>query len=236
MIMQTYFRPSADRGHANHGWLDTFHSFSFADYHDPQHMGFRALRVINEDRIAGGGGFPTHAHADMEIVTYIVDGALEHSDSLGTGAVIRPGDAQRMSAGTGIRHSEFNASKTEPVHLLQIWIHPDARGVAPGYEQAALPPVAPGASQLDLVAGPEGGDHAVKLHSDVRLYRATLAGGGSLAVDAAADRNFWVQAVRGEADVAGQRLAPGDGLAVRGTARIDLTSDQGAELLVFDLA
>jgi redox-sensitive bicupin YhaK (pirin superfamily) len=234
--MQTYHRPSDARGHANHGWLDTFHSFSFADYHDPQHMGFRALRVINEDTIAGGGGFPTHAHADMEIVTYIVDGALEHRDSLGTGAVIRPGDAQRMSAGTGIRHSEFNASQTDPVHLLQIWIMPDERGIAPSYEQAALPAVAAGATQLDLVAGPEGGDGAVKIHADVRLHRATLAAGGSLAVESAPGRQFWVQAVRGTAAAAGKELAPGDGLAVRGTEAITLTSAAGAELLVFDLA
>lgn len=234
--MQTYHRPAAARGHADHGWLDTFHSFSFADYHDPQHMGFRALRVINEDRIAGGGGFPTHAHADMEIVTYIVEGALEHRDSLGTGAVIRPGEAQRMSAGTGIRHSEFNASKTDPVHLLQIWIMPDERGVAPGYEQVALPPVAPGTTQLDLVAGPEGGTTAVKIHADVQLHRAVLAAGGTLAVDAAAERQFWVQAVRGTATAAGQPLAAGDGLAVRGATRLDLASATGAELLVFDLA
>jgi redox-sensitive bicupin YhaK (pirin superfamily) len=172
----------------------------------------------------------------MEIVTYIVDGALEHRDSLGTGEVIRPGDAQRMSAGTGIRHSEFNASPADPVHLLQIWIVPDERGIAPGYEQAALPPVAAGATQLDLVAGPDGGPSAVKIHADVRLHRATLAAGGSLAVDTAPDRNFWVQAVRGSATAAGKPLEPGDGLAVRGTTRLELTSDAGAELLVFDLA
>ena len=228
-------RPAAARGHANHGWLDSFHSFSFADYHDPRHMGFRALRVINEDRIAGGGGFPTHAHQDMEIVTYIVDGALEHRDSTGTGAIIVPGDAQRMSAGTGIRHSEFNASQTAPVHLLQIWLLPSKRGIAPGYEQATLPVVPDGDSRLDLVAGPHGGDGAVTITSDAAIHRATVAPGGSLDVTLAPGRHAWVQAVKGAATVGGQAMAAGDGLAVTGETALQLASDDGAELLVFDL-
>ena len=229
------YRPAAARGHADHGWLQSAHSFSFADYHDPAHMGFRALRVINEDHIAPGGGFPTHAHDNMEIVTYIVDGALEHRDSLGTGAVIRPGEAQRMSAGTGIRHSEFNASQTAPVHLLQIWLQPDVRGIAPGYEQKALAPVAAGDSRIDAVALPGGGDTAVAIHSDAAIHRAVLAASGELALPLAAGRHLWAQAVRGTATVAGQPMAAGDGLAVSGIASVALTSAAGAELLLFDL-
>lgn len=226
-------RPSAARGHANHGWLDSFHSFSFANYHDPAHMGFRALRVINEDRIAGGGGFPTHAHADMEIVTYIVDGALAHKDSTGTGAIILPGDAQRMSAGTGIRHSEYNASATAPVHLLQIWLLPNARGIAPGYEQATLPVVPEGESRLDLIGGPEGG--AVTIRSDATLHRVVLGAGGSLEVPVTRG-HAWVQAVKGETRLGELTLAPGDGAAVTGESMLQLTSADGAELLIFDLS
>ena len=229
------YRPSQARGHANHGWLDTYHSFSFADYYDPKFMGFRALRVINEDCVAPGGGFPTHAHANMEIITYIVDGALEHRDSLGNGEVIRPGDAQRMSAGTGIRHSEFNASTSEPVHLLQIWIQPDRQGVAPGYQQQALP-AQDGSTRLDLVAGPEGGPEAVWLHADVSLHRAVLAPGGEIDVAIAPGRHAGVQVVRGNAVAAGQTMAAGDGLAISVTSSVKLTSAAGAELLVFDLA
>lgn len=226
-------RPSAARGHANHGWLDSFHSFSFADYHDPAHMGCRALRVINEDRIAGGGGFPTHAHQDMEIVTYIVDGALAHKDSTGTGAIILPGDAQRMSAGTGIRHSEYNASATAPVHLLQIWLLPNARGIAPGYEQATLPAVPEGDSRLDLIGGPDGG--AVTIRSDATLHRAIIGAGGSLEVPVTRG-HAWVQAVKGETVLGDLTLAPGDGAAVSGEAMLRLASADGAELLIFDLA
>ena len=229
-------RPSPARGHFNHGWLDTFHSFSFGDYRDPARMGFRNLRVINEDRIAPGGGFPTHGHSDMEIVTWIVDGALAHKDSTGTGAIILPGDAQRMSAGTGIRHSEYNASETAPVHLLQIWLLPDRTGIAPGYEQATLPPVAQGDSRLDLIGGPDGGKNAVAINSDARLYRATLAPGGTLELPLAPGRHGWVQAVKGDATLDDVRLAPGDGAAVSDTDTIRLTSAAGAELLVFDLA
>ena len=226
-------RPAAARGHANHGWLDSFHSFSFADYHDPAHMGFRALRVINEDRIAGGGGFPTHAHQDMEIVTYLVDGALEHKDSTGTGAIILPGDAQRMSAGTGIRHSEFNASATAPAHLLQIWLLPNVQGIAPGYEQATLPSVPEGDSRLDVVAAEHGG--AVTVRSDAVIHRATLAAGGVVDVPLTLGGHAWVQAVKGSATLGDLTLAPGDGAAVSGEAALRLASVEGAELLVFDL-
>ncbi len=229
-------RPAAERGHANHDWLDSFHSFSFGDYRDPAHMGFRNLRVINEDRVAPGGGFPTHAHSDMEIVTFVIDGALEHKDSTGTGAIILPGDAQRMSAGTGIRHSEFNASQTAPVHFLQIWLLPDRTGIAPGYEQVTLPAVTQGDSRLDLIGGPAGGADAVTIHSDARLYRATLAPGGSLELPLATGRYGWVQAVAGDAMLDDLALAPGDGAGVSEAEAIRLRSAEGAELLVFDLA
>lgn len=233
--MQMTLRPAAERGHADHGWLKTVHSFSFADYRDPRHMGFRALRVINEDVIAGGGGFPAHPHADMEIVTYILGGALAHKDSLGTGAVIRPGEAQRMSAGTGIRHSESNASPTEPVHLLQIWLLPSERGVPAGYEQKALPKVAPGESRLDLIASPQGGPEAVTIRADAAIWRAVLAPGGTLELPVADGRALWVQVARGEAAANGQALAAGDGLAIEGADRLTLTSAASGELLVFDL-
>jgi redox-sensitive bicupin YhaK (pirin superfamily) len=227
-------RPSAERGTFNFGWLNTAHSFSFGDYHDPRYMGFRSLRVINEDHLAPGGGFPFHGHADMEIVTYIVDGALEHKDSLGTGEVIRPGDAQRMSAGTGIRHSEFNASKTDPVHLLQIWLLPSQRGIAPGYEQKSLPVAAAGETRLDRIASPQGGENEVTIRSDAIIQRALLAPGGSLDVPISLG-HAWLQVVRGSLIANGQPIAQGDGLAVSSEASLALASDDGAELLIFDL-
>lgn len=236
--MKMLHRPANARGTFNFGWLDTAHSFSFGDYRDPRFMGFRSLRVINEDKVAPGGGFPTHGHADMEIVTYILDGALEHSDSLGdslgTGKVIRPGDAQRMSAGTGIRHSEFNASTTDPVHLLQIWLIPSERGIAPGYEQKTLPAVAKGETRLDTIASPEGDDAAVTIRSDASIARAVLAPGGALDVPIARG-NAWLQVARGSLTAAGQALAQGDGLALVELDSVALTSDAGAEVLVFDL-
>lgn len=227
-------RPADARGKFDLGWLDTAHSFSFGDYRDPRFMGFRSLRVINEDRLAAGGGFPTHGHADMEIVTYILDGALAHKDSLGTGAVIRPGDAQRMSAGTGIEHSEFNASATDPVHLLQIWLIPSERGIAPGYEQKTLPAATTGETRLDRIASPEGGVAEVTIHSNASISRALLAPGGSLAVPIARG-NAWLQVARGGLTVAGQTLAQGDGLAVVEVEALTLESAEGAEVLVFDL-
>ena len=232
--MKMLHRPAAQRGLFNHGWLDTAHSFAFGDYRDPRFMGFRALRVINEDNVAPGAGFPTHGHADMEIVTYILDGALEHKDSLGTGEIIRPGDAQRMSAGTGIRHSEFNASTTDPVHLLQIWLIPSERGIAPGYEQKTLPVAAPGETRIDIIASPAGGDTAVTIRADATITRAILAPGGTIDVPIARG-NAWVQVARGHLTAAGQALATGDGLALVDLDNLPLVSDDGAEVLVFDL-
>ena len=234
--MPTYLHRKSDaRGQADHGWLKARHSFSFGQYYDPNIMGFRALRVINEDRIAGGGGFPTHAHDNMEIVTYILDGALEHRDSIGSGAVIRPGEAQRMSAGTGIRHSEFNASATDQVHLLQIWLLPNQRGIAPGYEQKTLPAVTVGESRLDIVAAPDAPESAVTIHSDASIIRAVLAPGGSLSAPVTRG-HAWVQVARGSLVVDGHALKQGDGLAVKDAAALALSSDEGAEALVFDLA
>lgn len=227
-------RPAADRGSFDFGWLKTAHSFSFGEYRDPRYMGFRALRVINEDEVMGGGGFPPHGHADMEIVTYILSGALEHKDSLGTGAIIRPGEAQRMSAGTGIRHSEFNASATDPVHLLQIWLIPSERGIAPGYEQKTLPVAAEGETRLDRIASPEGGETEVTIRSDAIISRALIAPGGTLAVPVTRG-HAWLQVARGSLSANGLALAQGDGLATRDETRLTLTSEAGAEVLVFDL-
>ena len=232
--METLHRPADARGKFNFGWLDTAHSFSFGEYRDPRYMGFRSLRVINEDVVAGGAGFPPHPHADMEIVTYILDGALEHKDSLGTGAVIRPGEAQRMSAGTGIRHSEFNASPTDPVHLLQIWLLPSERGIAPGYEQKTLPVAKPGETRLDRIASPEGGETEVTIRSDATISRALLAPGGTLEVPVTRG-HAWLQVAKGSLNAAGIALKQGDGLAVAETESLALASDDGAEVLVFDL-
>ncbi|WP_372916146.1 pirin family protein [Sandarakinorhabdus sp.] len=234
--MPTYLhRKSEDRGRADHGWLKATHSFSFGQYHDPNVMGFRALRVINEDRIAGGGGFPTHAHDNMEIVTYILDGALEHRDSIGSGAVIRPGEAQRMSAGFGIRHSEYNASASAEVHLLQIWLLPNERGIAPGYEQKTLPTVTDGESRLDVIAAPDAPESAVTIHSDASISRVVLAPGGTLTAPVTRG-HAWVQVARGALVVNGHALKQGDGLAVKDVSVLALASDEGAEVLVFDLA
>ena len=228
-------RKSEERGQADHGWLKAKHSFSFGNYYDPRIMGFRSLRVINEDRIAGGGGFPTHPHDNMEIVTYILDGALEHRDSIGSGAVIRPGEAQRMSAGTGIRHSEYNASASDEVHLLQIWLLPNQRGIAPGYEQKVLPAVADGESRLDVIAAPDAPDSAVTIHSDASITRAVLAPGGEL-VAPVTRGHAWVQVAKGTLSVDGHDLRQGDGLAVKDATALALASAEGAEALVFDLA
>lgn len=225
-------RRSRERGHANHGWLDTWHTFSFADYHDPAHMGFSVLRVLNEDFVAPDKGFPTHPHRDMEIVTWILEGALEHKDSLGSGSVIRPGDAQRMSAGTGIRHSEFNPSKNEPVHLLQIWLLPNKLGGAPGYEQTRFDDAAL-ANRLCLIASPDGRDGSVTIHQDARVYAARL-NGAEVTHALAPKRRAWVQVARGEVMLNGQRLAAGDGAAVENATKLQLAG-QGAEFLLFDL-
>ena len=225
-------RKADDRGHANHGWLDSWHTFSFADYHDPRHMGFSVLRVINEDFVEPGQGFPTHPHRDMEIITWILEGALEHKDSLGTGSVIRPGDAQRMSAGTGIRHSEFSPSKDAATHLLQIWILPNQQGVTPSYEQKTIAP-AELANHLRLVASPNGAEGSVTIHQDAYLYVTRLKN-GEVTHMLAPDRRAWVQVARGELTLNGQKLTAGDGAGIENESRLTLTGGD-AEALLFDL-
>jgi quercetin 2,3-dioxygenase len=235
--MHLTLRKAADRGVANFGWLDSKHSFSFGHYQDRAHMGFGALRVINDDRVAGGSGFPEHPHADMEILSYVISGALAHKDSLGTGSVIKPGDLQRMSAGRGIRHSEFNASATEPVHFLQIWIVPEAKGIAPGYEQTAFA-ADEKRGQLRLVGSRDGRDGSVRIHQDVDM-RAGLFKTGERAVHpVAVGRMVWVQVARGTVAVNGVTLAAGDGasMAATGTLTLDGLGVTDAEVLVFDLA
>lgn len=227
-------RPGAERGHFQHGWLDSWHSFSFADYHDPNHMGFRALRVINEDRIQPGQGFAAHSHRDMEIMTYVLEGTLEHKDSLGTGSVMRYGDVQRMSAGSGITHSEFNYSQTEPVHLLQIWIVPNKHGIAPGYEQRSFS-VDVKRSSACLVAAGDGRDGAVRLQQDVDIYACIVAVDQHIAYSPIR-RNVWVQVACGSVDIQGVRLTAGDGAAVSDETMLAITGvAEESELLLFDL-
>jgi quercetin 2,3-dioxygenase len=230
-------RRAEDRGHAHHGWLDSRHTFSFADYHDEEHMGFRALRVINEDRVAPGQGFGTHGHRDMEIISYVLEGALGHKDSMGTGSSIRPGEVQRMSAGTGVLHSEMNASRDEPVHFLQIWILPDRGGHAPSYEQKAFPE-ADRRGKLRLVASPDGLDGSLRIHQDARLYLGLLGPGERASHPLAPGRAAWVQVARGEATVNGQALRAGDGAAIEGEAAVEVAGGGTgvADVLVFDLA
>jgi redox-sensitive bicupin YhaK (pirin superfamily) len=228
-------RRSGERGHAEHGWLDSRHTFSFADYYDPAHMGFRALRVINEDRVTAGQGFGKHSHRDMEIISYVLEGGLEHKDSMGTGEVIRPGDVQRMSAGTGVTHSEFNASKREPVHFLQIWIQPDKRGGAPSYEQKTFSP-SDKAGQLRLVASPDGRDGSVTLGADARLFAGVFASGQTAEHALAAGRGAWVHVVRGKAKVNGTELAAGDAVALSEERTVRIEGIDDGEVLVFDLA
>ena len=227
-------RPSQERGHANHGWLDSYHTFSFADYIDPEHVQFSVLRVINEDRVAPGAGFPTHGHRDMEIVSYVLEGGLEHKDSMGNGSVIRPGDVQRMSAGTGVRHSEFNASASEPVHFLQIWIVPQANGIAPGYEQKHFAP-ADLNDRLRLIASPDGRDGSVTIHQNAAIYAARLDGSASVVHNIAAGRRAYVHVARGAVAVNGTPLAAGDGARIEDESSVHLDHGHGAEVLVFDL-
>jgi redox-sensitive bicupin YhaK (pirin superfamily) len=233
-------RHGRDRGATELGWLDSRHTFSFGDYYDPENMHFRALRVINEDRVAPRGGFPTHPHRDMEIITYVIAGGLQHQDSMGNGSLISPGEVQRMSAGTGIHHSEVNPSKTEPVHFLQIWIVPDTRGLTPGYEQKHFS-AGERHNRLQLVAAPDGRDGAVTIHQDARLHAGLLDAGAKVTHELARDRHAWLQVVRGEVEVGGEKLAAGDGASFDGepgaparTFAIAARSD--AELLLFDLA
>jgi redox-sensitive bicupin YhaK (pirin superfamily) len=228
-------RKAAERGHFNHGWLDTYHTFSFGDYYDPQHMGFRSLRVINDDRVQPGQGFGMHGHRDMEIVTYVLDGALEHRDSLGNGSVLRPGELQHMTAGTGVRHSEFNPSDREEVHLYQIWLLPERQGLRPGYEQKAFPQEER-QDALRLVASPTGEHGSLMVHQDARLYLATLTAGATVAHTLKRGRHAWLQVLRGQAALNGQPLAAGDGAAVSDEEKLEIRGQDDAEVMLFDLA
>jgi len=227
-------RNAGARGHFNHGWLDTWHTFSFAGYYDPEQMGFASLRVINEDRVAPGHGFAPHSHRDMEIITYILEGALEHKDSLGNGSVIRPGDVQRMSAGTGVTHSEYNPSKTEPVHLLQIWIVPDKTGVPPGYEQKHYTEQERQA-RLCLIASPDGRDNSVTIHQNARIYAALLGANDTLSHTLAPGRQAYIHVARGALNVNGHPLSAGDGAKLTAEPELRFSHAREAEVLLFDL-
>ena len=227
-------RKAKERGHFNHGWLNTYHTFSFDQYYDPRYMGFRVLRVINEDFVASGRGFPMHGHSDMEIITYILEGALEHQDSMGNGSVIRPGDVQRMSAGTGVRHSEKNPSPTEPVHLLQIWILPHTVGLDPSYEQKAFSEDER-ANKLRLIASSDADDGSVLIHQDVNLYASIIDEGNSVTHTTPETRYGWLQVARGAVDVNGERAEQGDGAVIVGESQIEIAARQSAEILLFDL-
>ncbi len=228
-------RKSDERGRANHGWLDTRFTFSFADYFDPEHVQFRTLRVMNDDRVAGGGGFPPHPHRDMEIVTYVLEGALEHRDSMGNGSVIKPGDIQYMSAGTGVTHSEFNASKTEPVHLYQIWMVPDQRGHQPAYDQKNFSE-AEKRGKLRLIASPDGRDGSVKIRQENQLYATVLGAGESVKHALKPERHAYVQVARGSVTLNGKALQAGDGAEISAEKSVELTGVKDAEVLLFDLA
>lgn len=233
--MALTLRRAEERGRANFGWLDSRHSFSFGHYFDPKHQGFGPLRVINDDRVAAGGGFPAHPHSDMEIISYVLDGALEHKDSIGTGSVIRPGDLQRMSAGSGIRHSEFNASKTDPVHFLQIWIIPEKKRLAPSYEQRTFTDEDK-RGRLRLIGSRDGRDGSVTIHRDVDLYATVLSAGDAARHDLRAGRAAWVQVASGEVTLNGEPLRQGDGVAIETAGPIALIGTSArAEVLVFDL-
>ncbi len=228
-------RKSEDRGHADHGWLNTRFTFSFADYYDPQHVQFRTLRVMNDDRVAGGGGFPTHPHRDMEIVTYVLEGALSHQDSMGNGSTIRPGDVQYMSAGTGVAHSECNASQTETVHLYQIWMIPDKRNYTPAYDQKHFS-LDDKRGQLRLVVSPDGRDGSVKIRQDNELYATVLGPGETVKHELKPDRHAYVQVAKGSVTVNGKRLETGDGAAISAEKSLQLTGVKEAEVLLFELA
>ena len=229
-----HIRKAAERGHADHGWLNTWHTFSFADYHDPQFMGFKALRVINEDRVQPGEGFGTHPHRDMEIISYVIDGALEHKDSMGNGTVIRPGEVQRMSAGTGITHSEFNHSSKELVHFLQIWIFPDTKGLEPGYEQKFFSDEDK-RGRLRLVASKDGRDGSLTIHQDAALYDSILEEGMKIDYPVPAGRHLWLQVVCGAVNVNGVSLGQSDGAAISDEALLKIIAEKDSELLLFNL-
>jgi len=228
-------RQSNERGGADYGWLNTRHSFSFDRYYDPRFMGFRSLRVINEDWVAPGQGFPMHPHRDMEIITYVLKGALAHNDSMGNGSIIHPGDGQRMSAGTGVRHSEANPSQADPVHLLQIWITPDRPGHAPGYEQKAFPE-AEKRGKLRLIASPDGKDGSVKINQDASLYVSLLAPGQQVTHELTGGRYAWLQVAKGAVELNGKKLKQGDGAAVHDEQTLSIRGDEDSEILLFDLA
>lgn len=229
-------RRSSERGHARHGWLDSHHTFSFADYYDPKHMGFGPLRVINEDRVRPGAGFGTHPHRDMEIITYVLDGALEHRDSMGTGSVIRPGDVQHMSAGTGVLHSEYNASDDEPVHFLQIWVMPNRRGGDPRYGQRHFAE-SERRGRLRLVVSSDGAEDSIPIEQDARIYATVLEGDDAVEHTVGEGRRAWIHVARGELSVAGEQLHTGDAIGIDDARALDLRAAEGqrAEVLVFDL-
>jgi quercetin 2,3-dioxygenase len=233
--MTILIRKSNERGCANFGWLNSKHTFSFGNYQDPDHMGFGTIRVINDDRVAPGGGFPTHPHADMEIISYVLEGALEHTDSIGTGSIIKSGDVQRMSAGKGIRHSEFNASKTAPVHFLQIWILPEQNGLQPSYEQKSFGD-ADKRGQLRLVGSRAGHNGSVTIHQDVEFYATLLASGDTVSHDVLAGRAVWIQVARGSVRLNGTDLSEGDGAAVTEPGSLNLEGADNAEVLLFNIA
>ena len=228
-------RPAAERGHAQHGWLDSHHTFSFADYHDPKHMGFRALRVINDDRVEGGQGFGAHAHRDMEIISYVLEGGLEHKDSMGTGSVIKPGDVQRMSAGTGVTHSEYNASRTDTAHFLQIWLVPAERGIKPSYEQKTFSD-ADKRGRLRVVASPDAREGSLIIHTDAVVYAGLFDEGEATDLELTKGRYAWVQVAKGTVRVNGKDLGPGDGAALSDETALRLEGVDGGEVIVFDLA
>lgn len=228
-------RRSSERGHFNHGWLNTYHTFSFGDYFDPDFMGFRSLRVINEDFVEPGMGFGTHGHRDMEIITYVLEGELAHKDSMGNGSSIVPGEVQRMSAGTGVRHSEFNHSKADRVHLLQIWLLPEKEGIEPGYEQKFFPDDEK-RGRLRLIASPAAEQGSVKIHQDASVYATLLAEGESVEHVFGPNRYGWLHVARGEVTVAGEKLKAGDGAAISQEEKLTITGTTGAEVLLFDMA
>lgn len=228
-------RKAADRGHFDFGWLDTYHTFSFDRYYDPNHMAFRSLRVINEDRVAPATGFPTHSHRDMEIITYILEGELRHQDSMGNGSVIRPGDVQRLTAGTGVSHSEFNSSQTDPVHLLQIWILPNERGLTPGYEQKAFTEDER-RGQLRLIASADGRSGSVTINQNANVYASILEQAQEVTYELGTGRHVWVQVARGAVSIDGQILDQGDGAGIRDETSVRVVGERAAEILLFDLA
>ena len=233
--MKTTVRRSNERGHANHGWLDSRHTFSFADYYDPEHMGFRSLRVINEDRVAPGGGFPTHPHRDMEIFSYVVGGTLEHKDSMGNGRQLQPGQIQLMSAGSGVAHSEFNPSRSEPAHFLQIWIKPRAQGLTPSYTEWHPSPESENAAKV-LVISPDGRDGSATIRQDASIHRLRIKAGETVSHELQPGRGLWLQVISGNLTAAGETLAAGDALSTESAGVLEITATADAEALLFDLA